>query len=115
MNTEHVSPTTAIEMMLANIWTELLGTPNPSAKENFYEVGGHSLLAVQFVSRVRDELEIDLPLKIFFTSEPNIEEFAKAIEDYIIEQAGIDDANELLKEIEGLSDEEIMALLAETN
>ena len=58
---EFVAPHSATEKMLAGIWAQLLNLERVSANDNFFAAGGHSLLAVRLISRVREagvELEI---------------------------------------------------------
>jgi acyl carrier protein len=50
---ERVAPRTMIEKEIQAIWIEVLRTPNVSIDEDFFEAGGHSLLALQTVSRLR--------------------------------------------------------------
>ncbi len=80
--------------------------------DNFFESGGHSLLAVQLLSRVRQIYGVDLSLEVVYSGEFTVAELAKAVELKEIEQTG-GDYQALLKELEGLSDEEARALLAE--
>jgi amino acid adenylation domain-containing protein len=47
------SPSGESELLLASVWRELLGTPSVSANDNFFDAGGHSLLAVEMAERVR--------------------------------------------------------------
>ena len=72
----------------------------------------HSLLAVQLLSRVRQIYGVDLSLEVVYSGEFMVAELAKAIELKEIEQAG-GDYQELIEELEGLSDAEVRALLAE--
>jgi acyl carrier protein len=58
----YVAPRTLIEEIVANIWSAVLGVDRVGVNDNFFELGGHSLLATQLVSRLRDRLEIELPL-----------------------------------------------------
>ncbi len=105
-------PRTPLEKRLAAIWAEMLNVPQVGVSDNFFDLGGHSLLAVQLLSRVRDEFQVDLSLDVVFSGTFSVAELAKAIELYEIEQAGSDDEyQQLLKELEGLSDEEARALL----
>ncbi|MFB3778465.1 MAG: HAD-IIIC family phosphatase [Bryobacteraceae bacterium] len=104
---------TRLEKELAALWAELLGLPSVGMHDNFFDLGGHSLLAVQLLSRVRDLYQVDLSLDVVYSSVFTVAELAKAIEMRQIEQAGAEEYSSLLAEIEGLTDEEVRALLAE--
>jgi len=105
-------PRTALERDLTQLWCELLNVSAAGVHDNFFESGGHSLLAVQLLSRVRQIYGVELSLEVVYSGEFTVAELAKAIELKEIEQSG-GDYQELLKELEGLSDEEVRALLAE--
>jgi acyl carrier protein len=105
-------PRTALERDLVALWAELLNIDAAGIHENFFELGGHSLLAVQLLSRVRQIYGVELSLEVVYSGEFTVAELAKAIELKEIEQAGGDYA-ELIQELEGLSDAEVRALLAE--
>ena len=106
------APRTALERDLVALWAELLNVEAVGIHENFFELGGHSLLAVQLLSRVRQIYGVDLSLEVVYSGEFMVAELAKAIELKEIEQAG-GDYRELIEELEGLSDAEVRALLAE--
>ncbi len=53
---EYVAPRTPTEEALAAIWSELLEIPRVGANDNFFDLGGHSLLVVQLHARLRDTL-----------------------------------------------------------
>ena len=61
-----VPPRGPIEEALAEIWTELLGGEQVGAHDNFFERGGHSLMAVQLLARLRQMFGVDTYLKDFF-------------------------------------------------
>ncbi len=105
-------PRTPLESELAELWAGLLNLPAVGVDENFFELGGHSLLAVQLLSRVRQIHGVELSLEVVYSGEFTVAELAKAVELKEIEQAG-GDYQELLRELEGLSDEEVKSLLAE--
>jgi acyl carrier protein len=104
-------PRTPLERELAELWAGLLNLPEVGVHDNFFEMGGHSLLAVQLLSRVRHIYGVELSLEVVYSGEFTVAELAKAVELKEIEQAG-GDYRELLKELEELSDEEVRALLA---
>lgn len=103
-------PRTPLERQLAELWAELLNVEAVGVHDNFFDLGGHSLLAVQLLSRVRQIHGVELSLEVVYSGEFTVAELAKAIELKEIEQAS-GDYQELLREIESLSDEEVRALL----
>jgi amino acid adenylation domain-containing protein len=74
-----VAPTTSLEASLVNLWTQLLGQKQVGIHDNFFERGGHSLLATQLVSRIRDQFQVELPLRSVFET-PTIARLAQTIE-----------------------------------
>ncbi|MCM3906014.1 MAG: amino acid adenylation domain-containing protein [Pyrinomonadaceae bacterium] len=70
---------TPIEEVVAGIWSQVLGRERVRAEENFFELGGHSLLATQVMSRLRQSLQIDLPLRTLFEC-PTVRALAASIE-----------------------------------
>ena len=63
---QYVAPSTATEELLAEIWQDLLGQEQVGIHDNFFERGGHSLIATQLVSRIREHFDIEFPLKGVF-------------------------------------------------
>jgi SAM-dependent methyltransferase/acyl carrier protein len=74
-----VAPRTSIEQSLAATWSDLLGLPQVGIHDNFFDLGGHSLLTTQLISRVRELFQIELPLRQVF-QQPTVAELATAIE-----------------------------------
>jgi acyl carrier protein len=64
---------------VAAVWAEVLGLERVGAGDNFFSVGGHSLLATQVISRVRQQFQIELPLRALFEA-PTVAELARVIE-----------------------------------
>jgi surfactin family lipopeptide synthetase C len=73
-----VAPRNSVEEELAKIWADVLGLEQVSVEDNFFELGGHSLLATQVTSRIREALQIELPVWTIFET-LTIAELAKAI------------------------------------
>jgi len=68
---QYVAPRSAIEAELTRIWSEVLGVANISVLDNFFDLGGQSLLATRVVSRIRRDLNMECPLRLMFET-PNL-------------------------------------------
>lgn len=105
------APQTPIEKGLAKIWMEFLDLPQVSVHDNFFDLGGHSLLATRIISQVRETFQVEVPLKLLFTTAFTVGALAKAIEQNLIEQEEAEDVAETLSELNALTDEQVKALL----
>jgi NADP-dependent 3-hydroxy acid dehydrogenase YdfG len=74
----YIAPAEGLESDLTAIWEALLGIQPIGVHDNFFDLGGHSLLGIQLISRVRDCFGVDLPLRILFEA-PTISEMVAAI------------------------------------
>ncbi|MGZ4164182.1 MAG: amino acid adenylation domain-containing protein, partial [Tumebacillaceae bacterium] len=63
---EYVAPTTPTEQLLAGLWEELLSVEQISVHDSFFELGGHSLLGTRFISQIRKNLGVELPVRALF-------------------------------------------------
>lgn len=60
--TEFAAPSNPLEQQLAEIWSQVLGLSNLGIYDNFFDLGGHSLLSVQLLSQIKTVLHVDIPL-----------------------------------------------------
>jgi amino acid adenylation domain-containing protein len=63
---DRVRPQTETEKALIAIWSELLRVENPGVNDDFFNLGGHSLLVIKVISRIRDLFEVELPTQSLF-------------------------------------------------
>jgi amino acid adenylation domain-containing protein len=76
---DDAAPRSPTEEVVARVWAELLGQERIGIYEDFFSRGGHSLLAVRAVSRVRNLLGVELPLRALFDA-PSVAALAARIE-----------------------------------
>jgi amino acid adenylation domain-containing protein len=123
---EYVAPRNETEAALAEIWAEVLGVERVGVNDNFFELGGHSLLATQVITRLRNALQVALPLRTLFVAN-TVAALAEAVaqhrlappplsptaEPAAITSQGATDIDKLLEEFEALSSAEVEAMLGE--
>jgi hypothetical protein len=73
-----IAPRTAVEELVAGVWTEVLRLDQVGVHDSFFQLGGHSLLAVQVISRLRKAFQTDVPLRCLFEA-PTVAELSRAI------------------------------------
>jgi hypothetical protein len=77
---DFVAPRTPTEEALGEIWTEMLSLERVGVNDSFFEIGGHSLLAAQVISRIRTTFRVELPLRSLFEA-TTIEALARVIDE----------------------------------
>ena len=106
------APATGTERRLARLWAELLKRPTILATDNFFDLGGHSLLAVLLLMRIKEEFGVELPVDEVYSGTLTLGELARTVEARQLGDISAEEYESLLKEIEGLTEEEVQALLA---
>ncbi|HEU0299475.1 MAG TPA: phosphopantetheine-binding protein, partial [Longimicrobium sp.] len=99
-------PRTEVERTLAAVWAEVLPVERVYLNDNFFDLGGHSLMATQVVTRVREALGVELPLARVFAA-PTLAELAR-----VVEEAQLEAMAAVMADLDELSDEQVLALLA---
>ncbi|MFI6907015.1 amino acid adenylation domain-containing protein [Nonomuraea sp. NPDC050394] len=94
------TPETAAEELVHDVWTDVLGRDGFGIDDDFFDLGGHSMLGTRVVARICSELEIELPLNTLFLTR-TVRRLAAAVEAH------------LAAEIDRLSEEEAAALMEE--
>ena len=97
-----VAPRTPLEERIAEILAPLLGLPEVGVEDNFFLLGGHSLLGTQLIARLRDTFGVDLSLRSIFNS-PSVADLASEVE------------RPLTIQIDGMDEEEVQRALSSEN
>ncbi len=118
---EYEPPQTETEKRLTRIWEELLRRDRIGRHDRFFDIGGHSLLMTQLVSRVNSAFETDIPFNIAFDA-TTVAELAQCIDESKCEKrthgaqleiaAGSKTQDISLDRVSGLSEREIDDYLA---
>jgi amino acid adenylation domain-containing protein len=95
----YTAPRTTVETILTQIWCEVLDLPQVGIHSNFFELGGHSLRVTKVLARLREALQVDLPMRVLFEA-PTVAALALVVEEALVE------------EIASLSEEEVQQLEA---
>jgi len=96
---EFTGPRTPVEQRLAVMLSALLGLEQVSVHDNFFRLGGHSLLGTQLISQIRGAFGVELALRTLFES-PTIEQLSLEIERLVMAR------------VEAMSEDEVEQLLA---
>nr|BAW27730.1 hypothetical non-ribosomal peptide synthetase [Micromonospora sp. SpD080624G1-02] len=64
---EHVAPRTDLERLVVQTWTAVLGRDGIGVRDDFFQLGGHSLRALQVAARLRAATGVDVSLRTLFT------------------------------------------------
>jgi thioesterase domain-containing protein/acyl carrier protein len=78
LESEFVAPETDIERRLAEFWSELLGVSKVGVEDDFFDLGGHSLIAVRLFAKIKSEFSVDLPISVLFEA-PTIRKCADLV------------------------------------
>ena len=81
-STSYVAPRTPMEEEMAGIWAQTLGMQRVGIHDNFFRIGGHSLLAAQTVARMSEVFGADIPMTRLFGA-PSIAAMAKVVEELV--------------------------------
>jgi len=113
LETSYVEPRNEVERTLADIWQKVFGIESIGVEDNFFKLGGDSLLAIQLSTRLRDRLGVELQVNELFDV-PTIAGLAQRLERLKpIAQVGQDTVAATLAMVENLSEEEVKRMLAE--
>ena len=106
------APRGSVEIAIAHIWQDVLGLTQVGRHDHFFELGGHSLLATQIMLRIQENFHVNVPLRTLF-EKPLLQAFANFVHALQLEIFLGKDMENIQKELDGLSKDELLTILAE--
>jgi len=109
---EFVEPQNELQEKIAVVWRKLLGIQNIGINDNFFDLGGNSLMGTQLISELRSTFQVELPLRALF-EDPTISGVAKIIEQHGAQEeaAPMEQVTDLLEQLKSMSDEQVAEML----
>ena len=101
------------ERLVAGIWSSELER-SVGRDDNFFDIGGHSLLGMQLISRLRDAFRVDLPVSSLFDA-PTVEGLAAVLADRAGTVESVGQLAQLTLAVSRMSDDEVAARLKEAD
>src|ERR1022692_189858 len=106
----YVAPQTVLQEVLLTVWTGILNIDHIGIEDDFFELGGDSVLATQIISRLREMFRMDLPLIVLFDA-PTVEKLAQFMIENEARPGLVEKTAAVLKRIEGMTEEEVTRTL----
>jgi acyl transferase domain-containing protein/thioesterase domain-containing protein/acyl carrier protein len=94
LDNDYVAPRDDIEKNLVGFWEELLGVDQVGVEDSFFDLGGHSLVAVRLFAKIQKVYDVDYPISILFEA-PTIASCADLIRESVGEVGLTDDSSEV--------------------
>lgn len=82
LDSEFVEARDEVERTLVGFWSELLGVEQIGVKDSFFDLGGHSLIAVRLFAQIKKAYHVEYPISVLFEA-PTIERCASMIKEVI--------------------------------
>jgi acyl transferase domain-containing protein/acyl carrier protein len=78
LDTEYLAPSNPVEEHLAGLFQSLLGVSQVGVADSFFDLGGHSLIAVRLFAQIKRQFEVDFPLSVLFEA-PSVAKLAALV------------------------------------
>jgi amino acid adenylation domain-containing protein len=109
----YVPPEGPLERMLTHLWENLLGQTHISTHDDFFDLGGDSLVVIQLVARLRAAFRIKIAPQDILEGAATIADLSDLVWHRLVEHLGSMASEQLLDELEQVSEEDAWILLLE--
>jgi acyl carrier protein len=113
-NQQYDAPQGEVEELLAAIWQPLLAVSRVGRQDNFFDLGGHSLIATRVISRLREVFQLELPLKALFDA-PTVTQLSLRVETErraLSAQEPLHMSKHRRRDVKEMNEEEVVAEIA---
>jgi amino acid adenylation domain-containing protein len=107
-----VAPRNPVEEALTEIWVEVLKRKQVGVTDDFFDLGGHSLLVMKVIARVREAFQVELAPNVFFESR-TIEKLAAALVASELKPGQTERVSKIFLRVKCMSDEDASLSLQE--
>ena len=114
MSQPYIAARSEAEQELVRIWQEVLDTCPVGIHDNFFDLGGNSLVASRIMSRVIKKFQLELPIQSLFQS-PTVAAMAALITEQQARKLENSEMERILEELEAMSDEEAQRCVTKSN
>ncbi|MEM9446187.1 MAG: beta-ketoacyl synthase N-terminal-like domain-containing protein [Verrucomicrobiota bacterium] len=111
LDNEYEAPETDIEKAVAKAMGDLLGIAKIGRHDDFFSMGGHSLLAIQAITKLRKDFKVDVPMRAILQGTPTVAGISKVIEENMgdLSENQVLAVEDLLDQIENEENQELAA------
>jgi phthiocerol/phenolphthiocerol synthesis type-I polyketide synthase E len=111
LSNPYVAPRNEYEQSVAQTWQKCLGIKQIGVEDNFFDLGGHSLLGAQLTLELQYDFKVNVDIALLF-AHPTVAQLSQALLDKQLENSDTDQLAAQLDCLESMTDEEVEALLA---
>jgi len=114
LSNPYLAPRNEYEQSVAQTWQKCLGIREVGIHDNFFDLGGHSLLGAQLTLELQNTFKVKVDIALLF-AHPTVAELSHALLSRQLETSDMDQLAIQLDRLESMTDEEVEALLASGN
>jgi acyl carrier protein len=110
LSNPYLAPRNEYEQSVAQTWQKCLGIKQIGVEDNFFDLGGHSLLGAQLTLELQNAFKVKVDIALLF-AHPTVAQLSQALLDKQLENSDTDQLASQLDRLESMTDEEVEALL----
>ena len=114
ISTAYVAPRNVVEQQIITTWQKILGLDLIGIYDNFFEIGGDSVMVIQIIRLLHEAFQIALPMHLMFEA-PTVESLAEKIIQKQMEDIDDEQMEYLINQVNQLSEEEVLLQLKNLN